>query len=136
MIKKSKSKKPKNEELIYSIQEHDASHLHYDLRLEYEGVLKSWAIPKKPPEKPGLKRLAVQTEGHSIDYWDFEGEIKEGYGKGTVKLWDSGKYILLEKNNNKWEIEIKGKKLNGIYVLIKFSSSKGKDNWLFFKKKV
>jgi len=114
----------------YSIQEHEASRLHYDLRLEKDNVLKSWAIPKEPSADPKVKRLAVQTEDHDIDYWDFEGEIAEGqYGAGTVRIWDKGSYELLSHKENEYVIDIKGKKLNGRYVLIRF---KGK-NWLFFR---
>ena len=115
---------------IYVIQKHAASHLHYDLRLEMDGVLKSWAIPKIPPVKKGIKRLAVQTEDHPVDYTDFEGVIPEGqYGAGTVKIWDKGTYELKERDKNKIIIRINGKRLKGRYCLIKF---KGK-NWLFFK---
>lgn len=118
---------------IYLIQKHDASHLHYDLRLEMDGVLKSWAIPKTPPIKKGVKRLAVQTEDHPIEYSDFEGTIPEGeYGAGTVKIWDKGEYILKKKEENKLIFEVKGSKLRGNYCLIRF---KGEKNWLFFKKK-
>ena len=129
IVKKSKGKK-----LIYSIQKHHATRLHYDLRLEQDGVLKSWAMPKGPPLKEGEKRLAVQTEDHPLDYWDFEGVIPEGeYGAGRVEVWDSGKHELVDKKPNKIIIEIHGKKLKGKYVLIKF---KGQEkNWLFFRKK-
>ena len=120
-------------EKIYVIQKHDATHLHYDLRLEMNGVLKSWAVPKTPPIESGIKRLAVQVEDHPIDYANFEGTIPEGqYGAGTVEIWDRGKYILKEKTDNKLIFEIKGTKLKGLYCLIRF---KGKKNWLFFKKK-
>ena len=118
----------------FVIQEHKARHLHWDFRLELDRVLKSWAIPKKPPEKYGVKRLAVQVEDHALDYIDFEGEIPEGYGKGTVKIWDKGTYKLIEKTQNKLEFELKGKKLKGTYELVKFAKS-GPKNWLFFKKK-
>lgn len=113
----------------FVVQKHDASHLHYDLRLEMEGVLKSWAIPKEPPLNAGTKRLAIQVEDHPTSYIDFEGEIPEGlYGAGRVEIWDKGEYALDEKEENKIKFCLKGKKLKGDYCLIKF-----KDNWLFLK---
>ncbi len=132
----SKNKK-KTEELIYVIQRHHASHLHYDLRLEQEGVLKSWAIPKSPPEEEGIKRLAVMTEDLPVGYEEFEGIIPEGeYGAGRVETWDSGYYLLLETASAKRIIEIKGKKLKGKYGLIKLKPKILEDkNWLFFKLK-
>lgn len=122
----------KAKERIYVIQKHDASKLHFDLRLEMGGVLKSWAVPKKPPKEKGVKRLAIETEDHSLDYADFEGKIPEGkYGAGTVKIWDKGTYELEErKEREKIVTRINGKKLKGRYCLIQF---KGKDKWLFFK---
>lgn len=122
-------------ELVYVIQKHQATHLHYDLRLEEEGVLKSWAIPKEPPTTPGIKRLAVETEDHPLGYEDFEGVIPEGeYGAGTVEIWDKGSYVPLEIEPGKKVIEIKGKKLKGKYALIKIKTKDGSDkNWLFFK---
>ncbi len=118
---------------IYSIQEHHARNLHWDLRLEKDGVLKSFAIPKKPPKKVGLKRLAVQTEDHPLDYAYWKGTIPKGeYGAGEVKVWDRGRYKMLdEKKEKKYIIEIKGRKLKGKYALIKFRDK----NWLFFKMK-
>lgn len=126
------SKERKNEN-VYVIQKHDASHLHYDLRLEKDGVLKSWAVPKEPPQNLGVRRLAIQTEDHPLEYADFEGEIPEGeYGAGSVETWDKGDYTI-----DKWEekeiiVDIHGEKLRGLYCLIKFKNEK---NWLFFKKK-
>ena len=118
---------------IYVIQKHQATHLHYDLRLEMDGVLKSWAVPKTPPAKTGVKRLAVEVEDHPIGYADFEGTIPEGqYGAGTVEIWDKGHYILKDRKENKLIFEIKGERLKGTYCLIRF---KGRKNWLFFKKK-
>lgn len=118
---------------IYVIQKHDATHLHYDFRLEIDGVLKSWAIPKEPPTESGVKRLAVQVEDHPIEYATFEGTIPEGqYGAGTVEIWDKGEYVMKERNEDKLIFEIKGNKLKGLYCLVRF---KGKENWLFFKKK-
>ena len=124
--------------LIYVIQKHDASRLHYDLRLEENGVLTSWAVPKTPPLKEGEKRLAVQTEDHPIDYAGFEGVIPEGeYGAGTVEIWDKGTYEPVEITAEKKIVNIHGGKLNGRYALIKLKPrGKEKDvNWLFFKTK-
>lgn len=118
---------------VYVIQKHQASHLHYDLRLEIDGVLRSWAIPKTPPTEKGTKRLAIQVEDHPLEYANFAGEIPEGqYGAGTVEIWDKGRYILKAKNEDKLIFEIRGDKLKGDYCLIRF---KGRKNWLFFKKK-
>lgn len=122
-----------NESKVYVIQKHDASSLHHDLRLERDGVLKSWAIPKKPPTEKSIKRLAIQTEDHTLKYASFEGKIPEGrYGAGEVEIWDKGTYDLEEwKENEKIIIHIKGTKLKGRYCLIKLSE--GEKNWLFFK---
>ncbi len=118
---------------IYVIQKHDATHLHYDLRLEMDGVLKSWAVPKSPPTDPRIKRLAVEVEDHPVEYASFEGVIPEGeYGAGNVEIWDKGSYVLLEKKENKITVDIHGEKLRGIYYLVRFKDRK---NWLFFKKK-
>jgi len=117
---------------IYVIQKHQARNLHYDLRLEINGVLKSWAIPKTPPTEKGIKRLAVQVEDHPTDYANFHGTIPEGqYGAGTVEIWDKGEYVLKEKGEDRLVFEVKGDKLKGDYCLVLF---KGKKNWLFFKK--
>ncbi|MCD6215719.1 MAG: ATP-dependent DNA ligase [Candidatus Aenigmarchaeota archaeon] len=116
--------------LAYVIQEHHATHLHYDLRLEMDGVLKSWAIPKKPIGRG--KRLAIQVNDHDLSYKDFEGVIESGYGAGTVKIWDKGWYELIEKTKDKILIELHGKKLKGKYALVRFKKS-GKKNYLFFK---
>ena len=118
----------------YVIQKHDASNLHYDLRMEFDGVLKSWAVPKKPPKKPGVKRLAIKVEDHSIEYGEFEGEIKEGYGKGTVEIWDKGEFELIDRKEEKIVVEIKGEKLQGKYTVLK-TDYEGGDKWLFFKNK-
>src|SRR3989344_4994001 len=97
--------------LIYCIQKHHASHLHYDLRLEMNGVLVSWAIPKEPPKVKGVKRLAVMTEDHPIGYEKFHGTIPEGeYGGGKVEIWDSGFYELKIKDEKKIEFFIHGKR--------------------------
>jgi DNA ligase D-like protein (predicted 3'-phosphoesterase) len=118
---------------VYVVQKHAATHLHYDLRLEMDGVLKSWAVPKTPPTEPGVRRLAVEVEDHPIEYATFEGSIPTGeYGAGTVEIWDKGSYMLLERKEDKITVEIHGEKLRGIYFLVRF---KDKRNWLFFKKK-
>ncbi len=119
---------------IYLIHLHDASHLHRDLRLEMDGVLKSWAIPKDPLlTLEGKRLLAVSVEDHPLSYSTFQDRIPEGqYGAGTVKIWDSGTYELIEKTDKSFVIKINGKKLNGTFVLFKFKPPK---NWLFFKKK-
>jgi DNA ligase D-like protein (predicted 3'-phosphoesterase) len=122
-----------SERRIYVIQKHAATHLHFDLRLEMDGVLKSWAIPKEPPTSPAVKRLAVQVEDHPVDYASFEGTIPEGeYGAGKVEIWDKGTYKLIDRKEDKLIVEIDGAKLSGVYVLVRF---KDKKNWLFFKKK-
>ncbi len=121
------------DKLIFVIHEHHATHFHWDLRLEMEGVLKSWAVPKVPPEVKGTKRLAIQVEDHPLDYADFEGSIPEGnYGAGTVKIWDTGKYELLKKYPNKFILEFHGKKVKGKYCLLK-TTFRNKKSWLFFK---
>ncbi|ODS42378.1 MAG: 3'-phosphoesterase [Candidatus Altiarchaeales archaeon IMC4] len=118
---------------IFVVQKHDASHLHFDLRLEMDGVLKSWAVPKEPPIKPGVKRLAVQTEDHPLDYADFEGVIPEGnYGAGTVERWDAGLLKILERKDDRLVFELDGEKLRGEYVLVQFKGQP--KNWLFFKR--
>jgi|Deesub1362B_J571_1020462.scaffolds.fasta_scaffold04645_2 DNA ligase D-like protein (predicted 3'-phosphoesterase) len=131
-INNSKNNK-EQKKVVYVIQRHYASHLHYDLRLEENGVLKSWALPKDPPSLPGVKRLAIQTEDHPLGYEDFEGTIPEGlYGAGKVEIWDKGYYKLIESTEEKKIIEIFGKKLKGKYALVKL---KTKNNWLFLKLK-
>lgn len=120
---------------MFVIHEHHARNLHWDLRLEIGGTLKSWAVPKMPPTEKGLKRLAIQVEDHPIEYASFEGTIPEGnYGAGTVAIWDKGEFILEEMNDNKLTIELKGKKMNGRYALIK-APNMGKNSWLFFRTK-
>jgi bifunctional non-homologous end joining protein LigD len=122
-----------NAERIFVVQEHHARHLHYDLRLESDGVLKSWAVPKGIPESPDQKRLAVQVEDHPIDYATFEGSIPEGqYGAGTVTIWDKGTYDIKEWDDNTIEFIPKGKRLMGRYVLVRLKKA-GEKNWLLLK---
>ena len=118
---------------IYVIQEHHASRLHWDLRFEIDGTLKSWALPKGAP-KGNERRLAVQVPDHPVEYAAFEGTIPEGsYGAGEVKIWDSGTFELEESRNpDRIVINIQGNKLKGRYCLLHFKP-KEKKNWLFFK---
>jgi len=119
---------------IFVVHRHEASHLHWDLRLEMDGVLKSWAVPKEPPLETNVKRLAIQVEDHDLEYGKFEGKIPEGeYGAGTVKIWDKGTYKLVEKTGDKIVAKMNGKKLKGEYVLLRFKKA-GEKNWLFFRK--
>lgn len=120
---------------IFVVQEHHARNLHYDFRLENEGVLKSWAVPKGIPESPNQKRLAVQTEDHPIEYASFEGNIPEGhYGAGTVKIWDKGTYEATVWNENMLEFTLKGEKLKGRYAMVPLKKA-GTKNWLLIKAK-
>lgn len=125
-----KAKRP-----IFVIQKHHARRLHYDLRLEKDGVLKSWAIPKEPPKAKGIKRLAIGVEDHELGYEHFQGRITEGmYGAGTVEIWDRGYYTPIKFQENEIIVELKGNKLKGTYCLIKMKSKIPTDkNWLFFK---
>lgn len=117
----------------FVVQEHYATRLHYDFRLEMDGVLKSWAVPKGVPEEKGVKHLAVAVEDHPVDYIGFEGTIPEGYyGAGTVKIWDSGEYELVKRTPEEIEFILKGKRLRGHYILL-FTGWRGKNNWLIFK---
>jgi bifunctional non-homologous end joining protein LigD len=123
----------KGENRTFVVQEHHARRLHYDLRLESEGVLKSWAVPKGIPENPDQKRLAVKTEDHPLDYANFEGTIPEGqYGAGTVKIWDRGSYQPKVWDENMIEFTLKGQKLRGRYVLVRLKRA-GEKNWLMLK---
>jgi len=142
---KSKSKTKilqPGEQASYFVQRHDASHLHYDFRLEIEGVLKSWAVPKGPSLDPSEKRLAMMVEDHPLSYGTFEGNIPQGeYGGGSVMLWDRGSFTLLgsgpadeqlAEGNLKFSME--GSKLHGEFALVRLNSKAGNE-WLLIKKK-
>ncbi len=134
--------KPAND-LLYVIQKHEASHLHYDFRLEWRGVLLSWAVPKGPSQDPSVKRLATAVEDHPVEYGGFEGLIPKGeYGGGTVMLWDRGTWTpespdvdaALEKGDLKFTLA--GKKLRGSWVLVRTKLGYGgskKPQWLLIK---
>lgn len=137
-----------DEKLIFVVQRHKASRLHYDFRLEMDGVLKSWAVPKGPSLNPHDKRLAMMVEDHPYDYKDFAGVIPEGnYGAGIVEIWDSGTYNSLENKKNVKEDEklleaglesgdfkfvLHGKKLKGEFVLVRLKDDDAK-SWLLIK---
>lgn len=148
-----------SKKLIYVIQKHHTTHLHYDFRLEINKVLKSWAIPKQPPKIKNIKRLAIQVEDHPLEYTNFQGTIPKGnYGAGKVEIWDKGTYELINAEGDpsgkkdsdtpqaypetffkkmftrgKILFELHGKKLKGKYCLIKTNYLKNKKSWLFFK---
>lgn len=141
---KGKVAKRKKSALSFVIQKHDASRLHYDFRLELDGVLKSWAVPKGPSLDPTKKNFAVQVEDHPLDYGDFEGTIPQGeYGGGTVMLWDRGTWEPLHDPHNglrdgKLHFTLHGEKLNGEFTLVRMRGRAGDDegkNWLLFKVK-
>lgn len=136
--------------LRFVVQKHHARQLHYDFRLELDGVLKSWAVPKGPSLDPTVKHLAMMVEDHPLDYKDYEGVIDEGYGAGKVIVWDRGTYHsietadrlkgeeLLRKGLNTGDLKfiLKGKKLKGEFALVKMKNPKmGKNAWLLIKKK-
>jgi bifunctional non-homologous end joining protein LigD len=132
---------------IFVVQKHDASRLHYDFRLEIDGVLTSWAVPKGPSMNPADKRLAVMTEDHPLEYADFEGVIPEGqYGAGTVMVWDKGGYepaadVPMDRQlaRGKIDIVLHGRKLRGGFTLIKTgtqsASPRQAKNWLLVKRR-
>src|SRR5690606_6717045 len=144
---KGKTKKSKNE-LIFVIQRHAASRLHYDFRLEMGGVLKSWAVPKGPSLDPKDKRLAMMVEDHPYDYKDFEGNIPEGnYGAGQVEIWDKGTYEPIEETDlpddkffqkelksGSLKFKMNGKKLKGEFALVKMKNAEN-NAWLLIKHK-
>ena len=130
-------RRKRTKEPIFVVQRHDARRLHYDFRLERDGALASWAVPKGVPLEPGQQNLAVHVEDHPLDYATFEGEIPKGeYGAGTVEIWDSGTYELLEeKKNGGLTVRLKGKRLDGTWALIPAHLSGQEKNWLLIRKR-
>ena len=134
--------------LIFVVQKHKATQLHYDFRIQVGRVLKSWAVPRGPSMNPKEKRLAVPTEDHPREYAKFEGTIPKGqYGGGTVMVWDIGRYTNLKKRHGRTvsmrravkdgqvEIKLRGKKLTGAYALIRTSTEGRRERWLLIKMK-
>lgn len=121
-----------SQESRFVVQKHKATHLHYDFRLELDGALKSWAVPKEPPTETGIRRLAVAVEDHPVDYISFEGTIPKGeYGAGTVQIWDRGTFDLKERTEKVLSFILHGNKLQGDYRLVNFKEK----NWLLFRVK-
>jgi DNA ligase D-like protein (predicted 3'-phosphoesterase) len=149
----SKTREPKGgskkagEQPIFVVQKHQATNLHYDFRLEIGGSLKSWSVPKGPSTDPSVKRMAIPTEDHPLEYADFEGTIPEGeYGGGTVMVWDRGtfKNIKADKEGRELsllksyelgtlEVDLHGEKIYGGYALVRMNSGEMKGNWLLIK---
>jgi DNA ligase D-like protein (predicted 3'-phosphoesterase) len=119
---------------IFVVQEQWATTHHFDFRLEMDGVLKSWAVPKGVPQEYGVRRLALRVEDHSLEYANFSGVIPEGqYGAGKVTIWDRGTYTFIENLEKRIKFNLKGERLDGTYNLIKFLSKEGKEQWLLIK---
>jgi bifunctional non-homologous end joining protein LigD len=131
------SSKRKGKAPVFVVQRHDATRLHYDFRLELDGALASWAVPKGVPLEPGQQHLAVHVEDHPLDYATFEGEIPKGnYGAGTVEIWDKGTYELVErKRNGGLTVRLHGKKLDGVWALVPAKLSGDEKNWLLLRKR-
>ncbi|MDA8300555.1 MAG: DNA ligase [Actinomycetota bacterium] len=141
----SRGHTPRTKKPVFVVQEHHANRLHYDFRLEVDGVLKSWAVPKGPPPDPSVKVLAVETEDHPLEYATFEGTIPEGsYGAGEVSIWDNGTYRNLTERDGHavpsaealgmghLKFRLEGKKLRGAYALTRMQRRK-KPQWLLVK---
>jgi len=130
--RRSRAKAP-----VFVVQRHDARRLHYDFRLERNGALASWAVPKGVPLEPGQRVLAVHVEDHPLDYATFEGEIPKGnYGAGTVEIWDSGTYDLVEeKPDGGLTVRLHGKRLDGTWTLVPAHLDGKEQNWLLLRKR-
>src|SRR5438046_10619569 len=129
------AKSGKTKEPLFVVQRHDARRLHYDFRLERNGALASWAVPKGVPLEPGQQNLAVHVEDHPLDYATFEGEIPQGqYGAGQVEIWDSGTYELVEeKRDGGLTFRLEGKRLKGTWALVPAKLSGDPKHWLIIR---
>lgn len=133
----------KGDTLYFCVQRHDATRLHYDFRLEVNGVLVSWAVPKGPSLDPNRKALAMKVEDHPLDYGSFEGNIPAGnYGAGSVMLWDKGAYDVLDEGTPEEQLArgdfkffLKGEKLKGSFAIVRMKRSQKGNEWLLIKKK-
>ena len=122
-------------QLRFVLHEHFTKHHHFDFRLEHDGVLKSWAVPKGIPENPGERRLAIETEDHPLDYIGFAGTIPEGeYGAGEVKIVDHGNYDVISWNTDRIEFVLHGEQFRGKYLLLRFKRA-GEKEWIVLKGK-
>jgi DNA ligase D-like protein (predicted 3'-phosphoesterase) len=120
---------------VYMVHDHHSQRHHFDLRLEFDGVLKSWAVPKGLAEEQGVKRLAMEVDDHALSYAPFEGTIPEGsYGAGKVDIWDRGTFQVLERADGKYTLQIRGKRIRGTYHLVRTTMGDSGKNWLVFRK--
>ena len=129
--------KKRGKEPIFVVQRHDARRLHYDFRLERDGALASWAVPKGIPLEPGARALAVHVEDHPLEYATFEGEIPKGeYGAGSVEIWDRGTYELVEeKKDGGLTVRLHGDRLEGTWTLVPAHLDGKEQNWLMLRKR-
>ena len=124
-----------DQQLRFVLHEHFASHHHFDFRLERDGVLRSWAVPKGLSEKSGERRLAIAVEDHPLDYIGFQGTISEGqYGAGEVKIWDTGFYEPMTWTDDRIEVFLHGEVFSGTFVIIRFKRA-GDKEWLVLRAK-
>lgn len=118
---------------VYMVHDHHSQRHHFDLRLEFGGVLRSWAVPKGLSDEPGVKRLAMEVPDHALSYAAFEGVIAEGsYGAGQVDIWDRGTFVVKEQAKDKLVVDLAGKKHRGIYHMVRTAMGGDGRNWLIF----
>lgn len=118
---------------VYMVHEHHSRSHHWDLRLEFDGILRSWAVPKGLSAEPGVKRLAREVPDHALSYAPFEGTIADGqYGAGKVQIWDRGTFETKEDLPDKLVVDLKGKKVRGVYHMVRTSMGGSRQNWLVF----